>query len=68
MNTFLHSYNSLETELLISLPGMSGLQPQDWDIAKQYIDVRTEYVSSLGVNWYDTVHTFFLLVLEAEGR
>ncbi len=63
---------SLETQLLTDFPGMSELHPQDWDIAKQYIDIGNEYLVSnctnLGVNWNDTVHTFFLLILEAEGR
>lgn len=63
---------SLETQLLTSFPGMSKLNSQDWDIANQYLDTRTEYsvstCTNLGVNWDETVHTFFLLVLEAEGR
>ena len=72
MTASLYPNSSLETQILASFPGMSNLNPQDVDIARQYIDTRNEYdystCTNLGVNWYDTVHTFFLLVLEAEGR
>ena len=62
---------TLEAVLESDTPGIIYLTALDAFLVSSYL-LNSEYSFTYkyltNSEWYDTVHTFFLLVLEAEGR
>jgi len=60
---------TIQEMLLDSAPGISMLNSTDWALVDTYLGIN-EYAEAKYLSiqeWYETVHTFLLLICEAEG-
>ena len=61
---------SILDSLNLQSPGVSQLNNTDWHLVNKYLqnnEYSTEFQYLSNQEWYELVHTFLLLVCEAEG-
>ena len=61
---------SILDSLNLQSPAVSLLNPTDWHLANSYLqdnEYKIDFKYLSHIEWYETVHTFLLLICEAEG-